>query len=254
MRNYKLDKEYLIGSKRISKGAQKKYFRDGYYYKVNNNGNEGLTEYLVYRLLANSTVNKDMIVKYEYCKINSKTGCRSKNFLDEHESFITMYEMYKRATGSNNLQGTLLSIDTPENRIEYILELASYFGIDRTVYREYMKMILQLDMLVRNTDRHPSNYGVIYNEYTGKFRMAPLFDNGNSLDTDRTGNNASCTIGGSFEQQVLAFGFPVKASFKIYYSSLKKDIDRIENMYGRKHEIDVLNIQLRAYEDLFRLR
>lgn len=84
--------------------------------------------------------------------------------------------------------------------------------------------------------------------------MAQLFDNGNSLDTDRTGNNASCMIGGSFEQQVLAFGFPVKASFKIYYSSLKKDIDRIENMYGRKHEIDVLNIQLRAYEDLFRLR
>ena len=98
MRNYKLDKKYLIGSKRISKGAQKKYFIDGYYYKVNNNGNEGLTEYLV---------------------------------------------------------------------------------------------------------------------YTGKFRMAPLFDNGNSLDTDRTGNNASCTIGGSFEKQVLAFGFPVKASFKI---------------------------------------
>lgn len=32
------DKKYLIGSKRISKGAQKKYFRDGYYYKVNNNG------------------------------------------------------------------------------------------------------------------------------------------------------------------------------------------------------------------------
>lgn len=46
MKNIEIDERYSFMCKSVSKGAQKKYFKDGWYYKVDRIGREGMKECL----------------------------------------------------------------------------------------------------------------------------------------------------------------------------------------------------------------
>jgi len=48
-------------------------------------------------------------------------------------------------------------------------------------YKEELNKILELDYIILNRDRHLGNMGFVYNLKTRKFRVAPIFDNGDSL-------------------------------------------------------------------------
>lgn len=252
MNDYKLSKKYLVSIKSLSKGTQEKYYKEGFYYKTNLSGNEGFTEYLCSRVLCNSTIRKNLFVKYEYCKINSILGCRSKSFLGKDEEFITIENLYKRVTGKNSLSDYLSYLSNSTDRLGYILYLVSNF-VNVSHYKNYLGTLMQLDLLIQNTDRHTHNYGLIYNSSLNTFRIPPIFDNGKSLDTDRTGNKSSCTISGSFEEQVVTFGYPVKPYFKIDYSKLNQDLRRIEKTYGKDREIEILRERLNEYSYLFKI-
>lgn len=108
---------------------------------------------------------------------------------------------------------------------------------------------MQLDMLIENCDRHVHNYGVIFSD-TG-FRQPPIFDNGMSLRTNGVQHPAACTLSGSFMEQVVVFGFPVKPAFLVDYHSLFRDLKRIEEKYGALPELGVLKGNLKEHRDLF---
>ena len=109
--NYVLGPEALVMVQGSSKGAQPKYYQDGYWYKVNAAGYEGKSEELVSKVLSCSNVKK--YVTYEQCMINGKAGCRSKNFLGENESFISFQRLFDIYEGGD-LTALILSrlVDT----------------------------------------------------------------------------------------------------------------------------------------------
>ena len=60
-----LTKADLIDSKRkSSKGNQFKWYKNGYWYKADQNGYEGLSEYVVSKLLEKSNLKKDEFVLF----------------------------------------------------------------------------------------------------------------------------------------------------------------------------------------------
>lgn len=250
MKEYLLDDRYIACAKTVSKGSSLKYYRDGYYYKVNSVGNEGFCEYLVSRVLSYSSIPNNLFVYYNYCRINGLLGCRSKSFLDRDEDFITMEKVYQNLGGSR-LADQLMYLPNASERLDFILGLVGRY-VNVKHYRNYLGTLLQLDLLILNTDRHTSNYGIIFNASTGKCRIPPIFDNGMSLDTNRTGCKVSCTISGSFEDQVVTFGYPVKPYFTIDYKGLYEDLYRIQKTYGYHREIDILKSRLEQYSYLFK--
>ena len=84
-----IDREYIVSQDGTSEGTQEKYFKDGFWYKLDKNGSEGLVEYLVSGLLSFSDLLPDEYVVYETGTINGRSGCRSRNFLKSGEELIT---------------------------------------------------------------------------------------------------------------------------------------------------------------------
>jgi hypothetical protein len=173
-----IDESYVVTQVGTSEGTQIKYYKDGFWYKKDNRGNEGLTEYLVSRMLAFSGLKSNEYVKYECGIINGNTGCRSKNFLEPDEELITLYRLYYNEFG-RDLSQTISSMETMEERIQYVLSFVKEnCGLDLT---DYFRKIFTLDMLVLNEDRHLNNLAVVLKG--NDFKIAPIFDNGVSLLT-----------------------------------------------------------------------
>ena len=173
-----LDEKYIVYQEGISEGTQIKYYKDGYWYKLDNHGCEGLSEYLVSHLLAFSSLCDDEYVLYEQGIINGHLGCRSKNFLKKDEELVTIYRLYMNEFGQN-LSDVTGRMETMEERIDYVLKFVQDIcGIDLT---PYFKKIFTLDALVLNEDRHFNNLALIL--YENEYRPAPMFDHGVSLLT-----------------------------------------------------------------------
>lgn len=257
MREYILGDNCLYNSETATKGTQVKYKKDNYFYKRDKAGNEGYVEYLVSRVLKFSTLPKDSYVMYEYCKVNSKGGCRSSNFLSDDEYFISMNTLFRRVSGLRDLSNTLGGKLTSLDRLNYLSEIIANLSNKDVCFdfiNKYLKSVLFLDFLILNTDRHAHNYGIVFNYKSGEFKTAPIFDNGLSLDTEHRGINkcTSCTISGSFATQILAFGSKIESPFKLNYIGLYKDLSRIKSMYGDRHELRVLLNQLESYKSVFK--
>ena len=176
MKDYALDAKALVMVQGSSKGTQPKYFKDGYWYKANLEGYEGLSEYLVSLVLQCSNVKEYVI--YEKCSINGKNGCRSRTFLSETESFISFERLYAVYEGGHLLDRVRAFSEVAE-RIRFVKEFVKdTVGIDCS---EYLSQILALDMFTLNIDRHFNNLGVVIDSTDGACRPAPVFDNGAAL-------------------------------------------------------------------------
>lgn len=87
MKNYYFDKHILVNAVGNSVDAQSKYYSSGYWYKEDNLGKKGLSEYLVSIILSCSNI--DDYVEYEQYIINDKPGCRCKSFTKVGEFFMS---------------------------------------------------------------------------------------------------------------------------------------------------------------------
>lgn len=176
MNNYILSPQAMVKTIGSSKGSQPKFLDKGYWYKKNFKGYEGKAEYLASKLLECS--NQNHFVRYEECEINGCMGCRSKDFTDEGEIFLSLEKMHEQCIGIS-LADKLSRFTEVEERIQYTLDFVyQYTHLDIS---EYLGNILMLDAIILNSDRHTNNLGVIVNVNSGDFRKAPIFDNGDSL-------------------------------------------------------------------------
>ena len=169
--------------------------------------------------------------------------------LTSNEEFVTINSVYERLTGNVNLSNTLMGIGNAKERINYLCGIADTIGVHG--YRNYLNLIMQVDLLIKNVDRHTNNFGFIRECGSNKFRLAPIFDNGASLNTTGTYGTA-CTISGSFEEQVTAFHFPIRKMFSINFNKLKDTINEFENRYGNTKEINTLVYNIQKYGDIFK--
>lgn len=247
--DYKIKEELMIITSGSSKGTQVKYYADGYWYKKNRWGYEGLSETLVTEVLRCS--NQNYYAEYEQCKINGIAGCRSKNFLKENESIITFQRLYEMYQGGN-LEDAIRRYNSTKDRVDYILDFI--YGKIRLDVKAYLSAILTLDMLTLNDDRHLNNLAIIMDAEQEIYKCAPIYDNGGALlsnfseyhPDDEIEANIDKVIArpfsGSFEVQAEAVGFGLKLDYEKVEECIKK--------YPKSRAKEVLWLQLKRYQGI----
>ena len=67
--------EYIVIQEGTSEGTQIKYKKNNFWYKKDNRGREGLSEYLVSRFMDFTSLDSHEYIKYEEGTINGNGGC-----------------------------------------------------------------------------------------------------------------------------------------------------------------------------------
>ncbi len=244
-----IGREFIIMQAGTSEGTQIKYRKDGYWYKKDNHGHEGLAEYLVSRMLDFSSLDPSEYVRYEAGTINGSGGCRSRNFLMDGEELITFYRLYYNATGKN-LADVVNAMEQMEDRIEYVVEfIRQSCKLD---IRDYLRKILTLDMIVLNEDRHFNNLAVIMKD--DRFSPAPIFDNGISLLTANRSINRRLSMEQNVKR-VIARPFSGSHERMVKYLGTGFTVDWPSalgwlNTEPESEERNVLMYQIHRYENL----
>jgi hypothetical protein len=245
-----LDESYVVTQIGTSEGTQIKYFKDGYWYKKDNRGAEGLTEYLVSKMLTFSDLNTDEFVMYECGFVNGSAGCRSRNFLEPDEELITLYRLYYNEFG-RDLSQVINQMETMEERIRYVLLFVKEScDLDLT---DYFKKVFTLDMLILNEDRHLNNLAVILKG--NHFKTAPIFDNGVSLLTANQSVNRNFGLEENVRRTIARpFSGSHEKMQEYFGTGFGLDIDAAKGWLDTEPdsgEKSVLQYQLEKYRALF---
>ncbi|MBP3239515.1 MAG: hypothetical protein J6M92_03105 [Oribacterium sp.] len=168
-----------------SKGNQLKWNRDGYWYKADYTGYEGLSEYVVSKLLTYSNIHSEEFVLYDTEQIHYKNrdylGCKSKDFLEGSGQLITLERLYKNQVGDSFYQ-TIFHFAEVEDRACFLVDtMERLTGIKG--FGEYLVKLLIIDGFFLNEDRHLHNIAVIMDEQR-KYHLCPFFDQGAALLSD----------------------------------------------------------------------
>lgn len=249
MNNYILSPSALVMVAGSSKGTQNKYYDNGYWYKLNSKGYEGLSEYLVSKLLSCSSIEN--FVEYEECSINGRSGCRSKNFLEPSEAFMSFQRLFDIYHGGA-LAETIIPFNEVSERIEYVKSfIKEAVGFDVS---NYLSKILTLDMLTLNTDRHFNNLGIIINQDTGKCKEAPIFDNGAALLSSFAEFYPDDTIEENIEK---THSMPFSSNFELQAKEcgigFSLDYDKLERVLSNESKsraLEVLRFQINRYKNV----
>lgn len=249
MNNYKLSPSALVMVAGSSKGTQDKYFDNNYWYKSDSKGYEGLSEYLVSKVLSCS--NAENYVEYERCSINGKNGCRSLNFLKPGETFMSFQRLYDIYNGGS-LSETIIPLNDVSERVSFVKNfIKDVTGLDVS---NYLSKILTLDMLTLNTDRHFNNLGVIINPDTGECKEAPIFDNGAALLSNFAQFEPYCSIEENIDK---AYAMPFSSSFGLQVKEcgigLALDYRKLNSILDNEpnsRALNVLKLQIERFKDI----
>lgn len=204
-----------------SKGNQLKWFDGEYWYKADFLGYEALVEFLVSNLLKKTTATAFVDYELTQIKVENKiyTGCKSKHFLAENAELVTLARLFQSYNGVN-LTDAYADMEV-EDCIRYVVEgVEKITGLQK--FGEYITMLLEVDALFLNEDRHMHNIAVV-RRADGSFDYCPIFDNGAGLLSDTT---ISFGIDRSLEECYAS----VEA--KPFNRSFDVQLDAAESMYG----------------------
>jgi len=157
-------------------------------------------------------------VNYEIKEKNDEIYCKCACMVDNNVEFVNAFGVY--------LEGE----KTDDKYNDYINACAK-MGINNA--GEDVDKMIVLDYLIRNTDRHVGNFGIIRNSETLKWiKIAPIFDNGNSLWHKAQGiqfinsdSKSECrSFTGENEKNILLVG-----NTNCYDKNKLNDIDEIIN-------------------------
>lgn len=252
-----------------SKGNQLKWRQNEEWYKADYTGYEGLSEYVVSKLISYSSLSANEFVLYdteiiEY-KDNEFLGCKSLNFLKEGSRLITMEELFKKVYG-HSLNQSIYGIQNVEDRIDFVVQkVEEITGLKHV--GEYLTKIMEIDAIFLNEDRHMNNIAFILDE-RGDYQFCPFFDHGASLLADVTMDYPmkketeklietvkSKTFCTSFDEQLDAaekkYGTQINFLFdrNIVEEILEKELNYPEEY--KKRVCEIINSQRRKYIYLF---
>lgn len=137
--------------------------------KADKQGGEAIAETLVSEFLQSCRFAPRFVI-YQLSK--DKRSCASRNFLQPGESFIPFHRLVE-ALNVNISDWT--DFDTKVKGISKVLSI-----VTSSECTSFVWTMLTIDVVMRNVDRHLSNFGVILSP-NGSVRVAPLFDHGLSL-------------------------------------------------------------------------
>lgn len=234
-----LNDELLVKMNRSSsKGNQLKWCINNIWYKADNNGYEGLSEYVISRLLKHSSLNHDEYIDYSLDQVKYKNTllnvCKSNNFLSDGDSVITIARLL--STYDSNFNNIYDSLVTVKEKAQYLIDVVvSLTGLND--FGEYLYKISVIDGLFLNDDRHLHNIAVIQKN-SGAFDYCPIFDNGAALlsdtkleypFTENTIDLIKSVKSKTFDLDFMDVIDVLENSYstKIYFSFTEKDIDKI---------------------------
>lgn len=178
----------LVSNRKIaetsSKGNQEKWRDNGKWYKLDQFGYEALAETFTSMLLEYSNIEKETpfcFVRYNMEKMlvhgRERTGYSSENFLKSGESIVTLSHLFKQYLGGS-VADVLARLASDKKRMIYLAEAtADITGL--CDFPQYLTLLLEIDGLVLNDDRHLNNIAVISKE--NRFDYCPIFDQGAGL-------------------------------------------------------------------------
>lgn len=264
MKNFVVSADDRFKLSSTSKGNQIKWVKDGLYLKADSMGYEGFAEALTSELLHYIISDYDFI-DYYLCTITevgtdyevTYSGCYSKNYLSQGESFISVYSLLKKV--DIDIDKTLKKLDGIE-LVNFIID--SIYKISSIDYSEFLSFMTKFDAITLNEDRHLNNINLVYNVITKQFKVAPIFDNGLSLlsdlndyplsvQTSKCINKVKCKpFSTSFKKQVSYFDSePLKIDYDGFIESIK-DNDSLFNCAEYNRARSVLFRRLKAEEGI----
>ena len=239
-------------NRKSSKGNQLKWEDQGIWYKADNLGYEGLSEYLVSNLLIHSTLVDSEFILYEPEEILYDStifhGCKSRDFSDGWQ-VITLERLFSTIYGIG-LYKSIFSISSHEARLSYLVEQVERvcgihgFGI-------YMSKLFAIDALFLNEDRHTHNISIL-TDGKNHYRLCPVYDNGAALLAD---TSLDYPLGRDI------FELIPKAKAKTICDSFDEQLELAEKLYGSnirfsftKKDVKSLIDKARGYSDKIRER
>lgn len=235
------EQDCKTNDRQSSKGNQLKWENNGVWYKADYCGYEGLAEYVISNLLRKSSLKDEQYVLYDLEQIMYKTVCyngvKSHNFLHDDWQIITLERLYKNFTGMSLYEQTWRILGTEERLVFLVTQVERITGLKD--FGKYMNILLTIDALFLNEDRHMHNIAVLMNS-KGEYAYCPIFDQGAGLLSDTTmdypigsdiyeliDSAKSKTICESFEEQLEAseklYGYNIQFDFT------KKDVEQLLN-------------------------
>jgi hypothetical protein len=154
-------------------------------------------------------------------EIYSKCGC----MIDKNMEFVNSFMVFLEGNNTGS-------------RYNDYLNVCSKMGINNA--REEIDKMIVIDYLIRNTDRNSGNYGILRNSETLKWeKIAPIFDNGNSLWYNAQGiqfingdSKSECkSFAGENEKNILLTG-----SINWYNKNKLNDIDNVISGVFKKNK------------------
>lgn len=120
---------------------------------------------------------------YEYVRIYSDNipiiGCKCPNFTSINSEFIPAIDLVNAYNKENNI-----------SELEHYIRICIQYGIDEIYLRNWVDYCILTNFVITNTDWHLNNFGIIVDSATRTHaKIAPIFDSGNSLFYNCTGNN-----------------------------------------------------------------
>ena len=228
-----IEPEYAVFDSGTSDGTQIKFYTNSKWYKLDRYGGEGEAEFLASKIMELSGYPEEKFVSYRQMCINGESGCVSEDFLEDNESFITVYRLYMNSTGRDLM--TVTSRMDYDDAIEFVLSFIK--DVTDLDFREYLADTFALDSLILNEDRHFNNMGVIFDGEV--FKTAPIFDNGKSL-----------RVGRESKEQIFAKAFSgdfrQNRKYLNEYATLKPDKESILDFLNENRN----KISSKAYNTL----
>ncbi len=262
MAKYTMTAKELILTSGSSRGSQIKFYKDGYWYKIDESGPEGKAEELASKILSCSSLKEDECVRYESCDIlyggKEFKGCRSKDFLREGEMLFSYEKIYNLLTG-RSLTEEIQLLKTPKEKIKFVADsIKGFCGLD---IRKEISKNLTASMVLLETDRHLNNLAVISDKDIASFRPAPVFDNGASFLSNYTLYPPSFSVEDMETGSVNIVGKPFSADLEYQAHEagfgIQFDFLRIKDMLTQEKSsrmIEIAKFQIEKYSKISELQ
>lgn len=135
--------------------------------KSGRTGQEPMNEVIASRLCMRLGVPA---VRYSPARNGNRLVCTCEDMLTSHEELVSAWQVLQSARTINGL-----------NSHDQWIRAAAGFGADERTVCGATDDWLVVDYLMRNTDRHYNNFGLIRDIETLEVRPAPIYDTGASL-------------------------------------------------------------------------
>lgn len=153
---------------------------------------------------------------FDYCDYkvewSNKTGLISKcdNFINENEEIVSAYDIFKSKKKPNHL-----------NDYEFYVQILEKHNVPNA--RKNVADMFVVDYLMKNTDRHMKNFGIIRNVETLDWvRTTPIFDTGQSMECDKYTSQIDFLNGGG------KFFSNTNKNYEDILKTIRKDITDVD--------------------------